>query len=1122
MLLLLAILLHSSITALAQKPGDGKPDSTLKYRMIVKGSRAVSPKQRWVMNGDVVTAPIRHCNNDYLFPTYIGSVDTYTVGTRNPLSGRTPYAVQWRLKEGRSVTSWGTYTYPVSGFASTTENTPIPWAFTTTGYKEFEFIISDPEFSVLPDTIKAVVLVINRVTDVVVNTPPLCLDTWPTDSNYRFEVETLPIADSILPTIIPGSHSQFGPGGGCEVEGDLQLTYKFDPHSFSSFTSYPRAVFGPWALRTFGEFWLGGYYGAIWPLATLPPAPWADVKKFYYRNTDIIPYATTNNIPITGTFSYDDGITMIKKNYIVPISKTASTSTDYNAGSYFIWEYNKTKSGSLSMHTLEPFGTIDAPAIETWTPTNNPMVNEGFGDTVNTLRIKDKLVIGKGQSLTIKDMTIEMGKDAQIIVESDPAGLIEAGRLELNNTTIKAYRDCANEESYWDGIVLQGNNAQSQENIGGNPNKRYQAMLYMYENSRLADATVAVRTYDPANASTRAGGIVYAFNSTFSNNKVAVDIAPYYNATLVPYFSGYASKFDKCTFLFDNNDLWSDFEGFVKVNGVKDMPFYSCHFSTDFGTVMLGYGIKAYDASLMVRGTYTSVAPCYFKGLMEAVSANKTAFGTSNTLYVYNTTFNLNYSGVYSRAINNSYMNLNRFQVPPRPFPAFGGRNCTGVNIETGSGYILKTNNFTNVPASSSAHNNAVLVWNSGSAPNQVNDNTVSNLSQGMISNFINRGTGFPATGLQFLCNAQSSNVGTCIAALGTDPTQDGMRAEQGSNSRAAGNTFAHLIADIYNPTAQVGAVTYFYNAAPNAEPTINVGGVYPAPTSAFDGCASSTLPMSTSSTTTAASGTLGTAIFGIPTPIGSTSGLSGIALREALLHNVAAYSFATDMPNRISLLHSTYAALGDAYSDLERVDLYLQSNEIEAANSLYNGIVANRNLVGTEAYEFSHWGRQLLDISIDLRQANKGSKQINATQVGILANIADSARMWAKVRAQNWLQLYDGRSSINSFLYPPITSGGNQRQVLENSITGGDAAQNAVYPNPAKSYIDVVYRYQNEKANTVVLEIRDMMGRIVLTENINNTNKQRVNIEKLPTSVYLYRIIEDGESKIEGKLMKQ
>ena len=467
-------------------------------------------------------------------------------------------------------------------------------------------------------------------------------------------------------------------------------------------------------------------------------------------------------------------------------------------------------------------------------------------------------------------------------------------------------------------------------------------------------------------------------------------------------------------------------------------------------------------------------------------------------------------------------MHNNSFQIPPRPFPAFGGRNCTGVNMETGSGYTLTSNIFTNVPASSSAHNNAVLVWNSGSAPNQVNDNTVSNLSQGMISNFINRGTSSSTpTGLQFLCNAQSSNVGTCIAALGTDPAQDGLRAEQGSNSRAAGNTFAHLIADIYNPTAQVGAVTYFHNAAPNAEPTINIGGVYPAPTSASDGCAASTLPISTSPTTTS-SGTMGTAFFGLPTPITSTSGLSGIALREALLHNVTAYSFATEMPNRISLLHSTYAALGDAYSDLERVDLYLQTNELEAANSLYNGIVANRSLTGTEAYEFSHWGRQLLDISIALRQANKSSKAINTTQVGILTSIADSARMWAKVRAQNWLQLYDGRSSINTFLYPPITSGSNQRQVLENTLTGGDAAQNAVYPNPAKSYIDVVYRYQNEKANTVVLELRDMMGRIVLTENINNANKQRVNIEKLPTSVYLYRIVEDGESKIEGKLMKQ
>jgi hypothetical protein len=1045
----------------------------------------------------------------------VGSIDTYTLFTRNPLTARTPYAVQWRIYED------GAYIYPVGGgFASGTEATPIPWSFSTPGYKYFQFIISDPDFWFKPDTIVAKVLVMKQVTDLNINMPTLCLETFPTGEDYKFTVETVPPIETVFP-VIPSS-SVYWTGSHCETQGDLQLDFKFEPHPLAPFTKVPLSEFGNWSSLTYGQFYLGGYTVPVWPMTSLPLSPWADVKKFYYPNTDIMSYAGTYNMPIIGTFSYNDGINTIKKNYFISIAKTAGTVSINNGSSYLIHEYNKTSSGTYSTHTAEPFGTIDAPAHEIWTPTDNPMVNEGYGDNISTIRIKDKLVIGKGQSLTIKNMTVEMGKDAQIIVESDPAGIVEAGSMILDNATIKAYRDCANESSYWDGIVLQGNSSQSQENIGS-IFKRYQAMMFMSNNSKIAEAKIAVRTYDPANASTRAGGIVYAYNSSFENNQVAVDIAPYYNTTLVPYFTGYAAKFDNCTFSFNNNDLMSDFEGFVRMDAVKDIPFYSCHFTTDFGSAMKGYGIKAYDASVLVRGSLGGSAPCYFKGLQEGVSANKVAFGTSNTLYINNTNFAQNYSGVYSRAINNSYMHNNSFLMPARPSISYAGRNCTGVNIETGSGYTLTNNSFSNTAATptSAAHNNAVLVWNSGSADNFVKDNTVSNLSQGMISNYINRGTSAPATGLQFLCNAQSNNVGTCIAALGTDPTQDGMRAEQGSNSRAAGNTFAHLLRDIYNPTAQVGAVNYFHNSLPNAEPTLNVGGVSPIPTIASDGCAASTLPISTSPITTA-SGTMGTAFFGLPTPVTSTSGLSGIALREALLHNVAAYSFPTEMPDRISLLHSTYAALGDAYSDLERVDLYLQSNEIEAANTLYDGIVANRSLSGTEAYEFSHWGRMLLDISIELRQANKSSKEINAAQISSLSLIADSARMWAKVRAQNWLQLYDGRSSINTFLYPPISSGGNQRQVLKNSLTGGDAQQNAVYPNPAKTYIDVVYRYQNEKANAVVLEIRDMMGRIVLTENINNTNKQRVNIEKLPASVYLYRIVEDGEAKAEGKLTKQ
>lgn len=1082
-------------------------DSNLRFKLAVKGVREVNKITRWVFNKDDPDGSIRHCNNPYLFPTYVGSVDTYTLGSIVPGIGRSPFAVQWRIYEN------GVYTYPASGFASGTEGVPIPWSFSTPGYKYFQFIVDDPLLGPR-DTIVAKVLVMKRVTDLTFNMPTICMEDLASTSDYKFKVETTPSVETIF-TEVP-SYEYAWNGTYCEAAGDLSIDFKFEAAPTSAFSALPKSEFAPWASYIYGTFSLGGYSTPVWP-TVLPSSPWSDVPKFYYSNADIMTFVSTSNAPIVGKLTYSDGISTLSKNYVLPVSKPADAGTGNNASTFYIWEYNKRSPGYISNHTAEPFGTIDAPANETWTPTDNPMVNEGFGALVDTIRIKDKLVIGKGQSLTIKNMVVEMGKEAQIIVESDPAGIVAAGRLTLDNSTIKSYRGCGNETNFWRGLFLHGNSSQSQAYMSSSSFDRHQATLWMYNSAKIAEARVGVGTYDPDNAPTRAGGVIMADNAIFENNMLSVDISNYYNATPVTYFTGYVSRFNYCTFTFNNENTKSNFQGFVNVVGVKDIPFTSCNFTTDFGSAMLGYGIRAVDASLLLRRDWTYYAPCYFKGLHDAVSAYKTAFGTTTTLYISGAQFTGNYTGVFSNAVNNPYMQGNVFQVPPRPTPSFAGRNCSGVNIASGSGYTLTGNSFTSV-SGSRANNNAALIWNSGSADNTVRGNTVSSLSQGMISNFINRGTSAPATGLQFLCNAQSSNVGTCIAALGGNPSQDGMRAEQGNNSLAAGNTFAHLYTDIYNPTADVGALTYFHNSATNAEPIILVGSASKSATTASDDCAV-TLPVISS--TTGTTGTTGTPVVSVPGPV-IVSGLTGIALREALLHNVAAYSLADTQSNRVSLLHSTLAALGDAYSDLERVDLYLQSNEIEAANNLYDGIVANRALSGTEAYEFSHWGRQLLDISIAQRQAAKTTRELNSTQVSTLTTIADSAAMWAKVRAQNWLLLYDGRTYTNTFLYPPDSMGGNQRRVMDNSLTAAEAQQNEVYPNPAKNYIDVMYHFQNEKAQTVVLELRDMMGRIVLSQNLNNKGTQRVGIENLPPSLYLYRIIEDGESKLDGKLLKQ
>ena len=114
------------------------------------------------------------------------------------------------------------------------------------------------------------------------------------------------------------------------------------------------------------------------------------------------------------------------------------------------------------------------------------------------------------------------------------------------------------------------------------------------------------------------------------------------------------------------------------------------------------------------------------------------------------------------------------------------------------------------------------------------------------------------------------------------------------------------------------------------------------------------------------------------------------------------------------------------------------------------------------------------------------------------------------------------GRSSINTFLYPPITSGGNQRQVLENTLTGGDAAQNAVYPNPATDNIMVNYIASNDKEDNIQIQLTDLLGRVVLQQPIANKGSQKIAIDKLSPGLYFYTIREQNNITLSGKLVKK
>ncbi len=71
------------------------------------------------------------------------------------------------------------------------------------------------------------------------------------------------------------------------------------------------------------------------------------------------------------------------------------------------------------------------------------------------------------------------------------------------------------------------------------------------------------------------------------------------------------------------------------------------------------------------------------------------------------------------------------------------------------------------------------------------------------------------------------------------------------------------------------------------------------------------------------------------------------------------------------------------------------------------------------------------------------------------------------------------------------------------------------VFPNPATNYLNVVCK------NAKQIEIMDLLGNVVFKSTLNKSKEvNRIEINKLTTSVYLYKVIKQDNSKYYGKIL--
>lgn len=195
--------------------------------------------------------------------------------------------------------------------------------------------------------------------------------------------------------------------------------------------------------------------------------------------------------------------------------------------------------------------------------------------------------------------------------------------------------------------------------------------------------------------------------------------------------------------------------------------------------------------------------------------------------------------------------------------------------------------------------------------------------------------------------------------------------------------------------------------------------------------------------------------------------------------------------------------------------DLHLEEGDTAVARSVYNSIPQQYNISPEEYTEFTQWGHALLNLRIALLAANRSPKDLTQGEKAMLQTIADSAAMWAKVRAQNWLSLIDGVSQSNEFLYPEEGAqrpGGGATPVIQ-TVAGNDKK---VWPNPMTDFLQVDFPQDGGS-----IEIYSLDGRNVFSQKLQK-GRQQLDIRQLPEGFYIYRL-KQGNSTLEtGKLTKQ
>ena len=152
--------------------------------------------------------------------------------------------------------------------------------------------------------------------------------------------------------------------------------------------------------------------------------------------------------------------------------------------------------------------------------------------------LSGNLFVNSTQTLVITD-TLHCTDSARIIVRPGGKLIVDGGTLT---------NACTGE--MWQGIFVEGNRNLHQTEAN-------QGTVVLRNGAVIENAICGIRTGAPGDSTITTGGIIYASNTTFRNNRRAVAFFPYADTISGTIIRNNFSGFSNCTFTIDDNNLFA-------------------------------------------------------------------------------------------------------------------------------------------------------------------------------------------------------------------------------------------------------------------------------------------------------------------------------------------------------------------------------------------------------------------------------------------------------------------------------------------------------------------------------------------------------------------------------------